>query len=202
MRKYALLGSLFTLVIVFSAQAVPPNRPHPRIKKVEVVNLPATQEVSGAVEVTNLPPVQDVFVTNPPSSEGCGAAMRFQLVGYTLAQVPGDVTRLGLNRACQAEFPESRLCSSVEIMETVSTGAAIGLINGPAWVRAVPRTMTGYPSIVGASGAVRSGSFSINCGQWSSVEQGLFGLTVNESGAFRFDTCSAPRDVACCALGP
>ena len=106
MRKFALLGSLFTLVIVFSAQAVPPNRPHPRIKKVEVVNLPVTQEVSGAVEVTNLPPVQDVFVTNPPSCEGGGAAMRFQLVGYTLAPVPGGVTLFGLNRACQAEFPE------------------------------------------------------------------------------------------------
>ena len=68
---------------------------------------------------------------------GCGAAdgsgsadEAYQLVGFTKAQHPGDVRLFGLTRACQAEFPGSRLCSSVEVMET--TAIPDGL-EGNAW---------------------------------------------------------------------
>ncbi len=200
MRKFVLLGSLLTLlaflalVIAFSAQAVSPNRPHPRVKKVTVVNLPPTQEVAGAVEVTNLPPVQDVFVTNPPACEGGGAASRFQLVGYTQAKVSIPTNLFALNRACYAEFPDSRLCSVAEIQETVNTDSVIGLANGPAWVRAGP------------SESVQIGN-NLNCQQWTSVN--TQSVVVGENGNFQYPFCwdnnaggPLAQSVSCCALRP
>ncbi|MCK5364515.1 MAG: hypothetical protein KAR22_16180, partial [Gammaproteobacteria bacterium] len=85
------------------------------VKRVEVVNLPDPQNVTGSVEVTNLPAVQDVNVTNAPA----GPPSRFQLVGFTTAALPGDSGLFAFTLACQAEFFGSRICTSREVFETV-----------------------------------------------------------------------------------
>jgi len=122
--------------------------------------------------------------------------MRFQLVGYTQATYQGDATPFGLTRACQAEFPESRLCSSVEIMETVDPDAAVGLANGPAWTRPVYITRS-----LDASGRHLANNTRLsNCGQWTSG--GDHGLTVDENGVTRLIPCSSSLAVACCGIRP
>ncbi len=104
---------------------------------VEVSNQPLVQQISGEVAVTNQPAVQDVFVTNPPSPVAVPPAPRFQLVGFTEATYQGDATLFGLTGACKVDFPASRMCSSVEILETSDPDAAVGLVDRVAWVRPV-----------------------------------------------------------------
>ena len=58
---------------------------------------------------------------------------RVQLVGFTTAGFQGDEGVLGYTRACQQEFPESRMCTSVEVLETTDVPA----LSGDAWVRPV-----------------------------------------------------------------
>ncbi len=180
-----------------------------RLKKVKVVNLPEVQEVTGAVEVTNLPEVQEVTgaieVINLPDVQAVEIVnpvtptpMRFQLVGYTQATYQGDATPFGLTRACQAEFPESRLCSSVEIMETVDPDAAVGLANGPAWTQPSYAYSTGSIAF-DASGRRLGNTIQSNCSHWTSAGHGL---TVDENGVTRLIACSSSLAVACCGIRP
>jgi hypothetical protein len=63
--------------------------------------------------------------------------------------------------ACQAEFPGSRLCSSMEVMETT----AIPDLEGNAWVR--PSFISTIDrSVLDASGLVLLGGPPSNCDQW------------------------------------
>ena len=62
------------------------------------------------VEVTNLPAVQSVEVVNAPTP---APPLGFQLVGFTSATFDGSQGVLGFTLACQAEFPGSRMCTSV-----------------------------------------------------------------------------------------
>ncbi len=86
----AVVPALFAYSVTATAQPV---------KRVEVVNLPDPQNVTGSVEVTNLPAVQDVNVTNAPA----GPPSRFQLVGFTAATFTGDSGFFAFTLACQAE---------------------------------------------------------------------------------------------------
>jgi len=137
---------------------------------------------------------------------GCGAAdgsgsagEAYQLVGFTKAQHPGDVRLFGLTRACQAEFSGSRLCSSVEVMETAAIPDGL---EGNAWVR--PSFISAIDrSVLDASGLVLLGGPPSNCDQWKgSVSSGII---VDSDGNFssgRAARCSEPRSVACCAPAP
>jgi hypothetical protein len=137
---------------------------------------------------------------------GCGAVdgsgsagAAHQLVGFSKAQHPGDVRLFGLTRACQAEFPGSRLCSSVEVMET--TAIPDGL-EGNAWVR--PSFVSAIDrSVLDASGLVLLGGPPSNCDQWKGTVS--TGIIVDSDGNFssgRVARCSESRSVACCAPTP
>lgn len=56
------------------------------------------------------------------------------LVGFTSATFQGDTGYLGFTTACEAEFPNTRMCASEEVIGTrrIPEGLA-----GTAWVRPV-----------------------------------------------------------------
>jgi len=162
--------------------------------EVEVINFPVVQEVAGALEVTNLPAVQDVNVTNPPTCS-VGPEARYQLVGFTSLALLGDSGVLGMTVACQQEFAGSRMCSSVEVMETVQVPVDLA---GIAWVRPSfsplhdPGTQ---PSALDASG-YQTSVIHFSCNRSSAIA----GFTVSASGRFATSRCT--NHVACCALVP
>ena len=58
---------------------------------------------------------------------------RFQLVGFTSSSaLPADTGVLGFTLECQKEFPESRMCTSEEVMETTAVPSSLQFT---AWLR-------------------------------------------------------------------
>ncbi|UCE85214.1 MAG: hypothetical protein JSU66_12805 [Deltaproteobacteria bacterium] len=176
-------------------------------KPVEVVNFPDPQNVA----VTNLPDVQDVHITNPPDVQDvnvtgpvtiAGQAER-QLVGFSATRVTGDAGVLGFTAACQSEFPDSRMCTSVEVMETVTLPQGLA---GEAWVRPVFQSTTTSGGGVDASGIRGSVGIELTCRGWGLAS--VDGLVVDDQGRFASSVdlasggCETPRAVACCAASP
>jgi len=65
-----------------------------------------------------------------------GIAADYQLVGFSAATANGGTTISGFTAICQAEFGSTtRMCNSVEVMETVDLTAVSSA--GDAWVRPV-----------------------------------------------------------------
>ena len=80
------------------------------------------------VEVINLPAVQDVNVVDAPLPT---APTRFQLVGFTSQTYTGAMGgHFGITTKCQLEFLDSRMCSLEEIQDTT---AMPGGLSGSAW---------------------------------------------------------------------
>lgn len=103
------------------APAPPEQLPVPApsiVRPVEVVNFPNPQNVAGTVNVGNLPVIQQVAgqveVINLPTPA------RFQLVGFSSASYDGYQGILTYTLACQADFPDSRMCTSAEIMQSTN----------------------------------------------------------------------------------
>ena len=128
------------------------------------------------------------------------APVWIQLVGFTSAgSLDGDEGVLGFTEACQAEYTDSRMCSSVEVMETVDIPALPG--NTLAWVR--PVYHPGHPAGTDASGVNGDSNPSqLACSGWSNA--GGRGLSVDERGRFQHIFCGdiRPQSVACCAAVP
>lgn len=115
-----------------------------------------------------------------------------QLVGFTTATTEGDAGVLGMTGLCQAEYPGSRMCNTVEIAETrvvPSSGLA-----GTAWVRPVFNG-GGFEAVVGVKNE------ELACRGWSD-DTGK-GILVDATGAFTQGTipegCSNLHAVSCCA---
>jgi hypothetical protein len=200
------LGSVIlaaTLLFSLEAHAQPFLRGlGPPPKGVVVTNFPNPQNVTGSVAVTNLPAVQDVNVVNAPTTSG--ASPRFQLVGFTTATSTGGPGVLGFTLACQQEFANSRMCTSLEILETTAVPAGLA---GEAWVR--PAIVAPDVNVqVDASGVIGDAT-NLTCSGWSFGTSGLGALVVDGSGRFRQSSgtgpssfCNALRPVACCAPVP
>ena len=170
---YQFLSVLLTALIVpLAAHAQP-------AKQVEVINVPL------AVEVTNPP------TASPPE--------RFQLVGFTSAAMLGNTGVLGFTLACQAEFPDSRMCTTQEVVETV----VVPSLSGPdAWVRPVfimdPETGRYAETISGEVGTAQI----LNCSGWKIGVAGQRGFAATATGSFELRGCFEALPVACCALVP
>ena len=177
----AVVTALFATSLAATAQS---------IKQVEVVYFPDPQNVTGSVEVTNFP------APAPPS--------RFQLVGFSTQNFTffeGEGGILAMTTACQADFAGSRVCTSVEIMDTVSV--PIGL-SGTAWVRPlfVP-IASDRISLAEASGLVDVDTpRGFTCNGWSGGIVNDRGLTVDATGRFAHQFCGLVFSVACCAPVP
>jgi len=200
----ALRSATLAAALVFSVEAHaqpflrglgPP--PPPKGKGVVVTNFPNPQNVAGSVSVTNLPAVQDVNVVNAPPQ--CGAAASFQLVGFTTATFTGGQGVLGLTSACQQQFAKSRMCTSLEVMDTTAIPSGLA---GEAWVRP-SFVAAGAGGVVDASGGAEGFARDSTCWGWSvGIGPGAYGLDVDAAGRFRQVGCDTPRAVACCASVP
>ena len=139
---------------------------------------------------------------SPAAAQVC--SKQFQLVGFSSSTLNGNEGVFGMTKACQDDFPESRMCTSEEVMNTVT----IPTVNGNnAWVR--PSLQ---PIATGAGGAAVVGDISgrdtgisggsdpgdLSCRGWT--DNSFKGLTVNNTGGFSPQPCTARRPVACCSL--
>jgi len=135
-------GCLVAVAVVATGAAPPPS-PQP----VSVVNFPATQSVSGTVQVGNLPTVQTVAGTvqvgNLPGVQEVNGTVTVDnlpldqdgnvAVGGTLSCAPSTIRYVGItestftynltlyawSRACAAEFPGTRVCEVLEIARSI-----------------------------------------------------------------------------------
>ena len=126
--------------------------------------------------------------------------MSLQLVGFSSATFTGNTGVLDFTLACQAEFPESRMCNSVEVMETIRVP---GDLSGHGWVRPVfqPVAGAGFAMFaLDAAGGTTLEVGKLSCRSWRAND--LMGLTVDASGSFVSRDCDVDRAVACCALAP
>jgi len=101
---------------------------------------------------------------------------------------------------CQAEVDDqSRMCTSVEVMDTVSLPNAASDF---AWIRPVLRPIsTNKPTDAsGVSTRINTLS-SLSCFGWSRTTNNG-GLVVDSSGHFDDLACGISRPIACCALVP
>ncbi len=182
---------LIALVVPLSATAQP-------TKQVEVTNFPDPQTVTGAVEVTNdatnpVVVVGEVEVTNLPAAS---APPRFQLVGFSTTPRKGGAGVLGMTLECQNDFSGSRMCTSIEAMETVNVPSGL---SGDAWIRPVFQPSVDSPADAsGVPGRVDH----LSCAGWTASTTGTIGLGVNSNGSFTTRQCVVARPVACCALVP
>ena len=62
------------------------------------------------------------------------ACSDFELVGFTSTAHLGNEGVLAFTLACQADFADSRMCTSVEVMQTVNVPSGL---SSDAWVRPV-----------------------------------------------------------------
>lgn len=123
------------------------------------------------------------------------------LVGTTTSTHLGDAGVRTMNDACRAEFPMSRMCSSVEVIESVPTYPFSS--SEAAWVRPVLEGTDGNGAIIDSSGLPGSVnvaySYALSCGGWSGAAGG-HGLVVDSGGSFQRGECYVARPVTCCAL--
>jgi hypothetical protein len=84
---------------------------------VDVRNFPATQNVAGTVAVNNLP------LDAAGNVRVAGAMALFapqgHVSGITSASLPVETGILALSRACNAEFPESRICLAEAVLSSI-----------------------------------------------------------------------------------
>jgi hypothetical protein len=163
--------------------------------------------VVGPVVVAAQPkgkPPKQVQIVNDPLVVSSASATRFQLVGFTPATFAGDAGVLGMSRGCAAEFPGSRLCSSVEVMETVGGPDLTG--RPRAWVRPVLVLSTPNSAVDASGFDGQVNAFS--CVGWTFATGGNSGLTVSAEGGFFAEAsaargaCDVARPVSCCAAIP
>ncbi len=136
----------------------------------------------------------------PAAAQVC--TKQFQLVGFSSSTLNGNAGVFAMTKACQEDFPESRMCTSEEVMNTV-TIPSITAQN--AWVRPAIRSIgTGGVAVLadasGRDSGIQAGSdpSDLTCRGWT--DNGFQGLTVTTSGGFVPQVCTARRPVACCAL--
>jgi len=142
-----------------------------------------------------------VVAARPASAGGSGR----HFVGFTGNTFDGGQGVRTYTDACQDVFDASaRMCTSVEILETVKWPAVPRTTRG--WVRPVYQTFDG--GIVDASGVqdATPTSGALSCSGWSSSAPSVHGLAVSGDGRFAtpgtFDSCDTTRPIACCATGP
>jgi hypothetical protein len=163
------------------------------------------KEITGTVDVGNLPldAAGNVLVSgillNPQPPP-----LPIRFVGFTQTQLTGDSGAIMLSRACHFEFPNTRQCTTAEIVETINpplTDPATG------WVRigASPVVAVTSPKVVDPySGLDAPGTSSdLVCQGFKSPV--ATGIIVDEAGHFSLHGCQHAQSVACCGpvlIGP
>lgn len=143
---------------------------------------------------------------------------QFQFLGTTAAVTP-DIGYFGMTRQCQAQFGVgTRICTSLEIVETVALPSPTAWQSDQAWARPVVVGVSGsldpindvsFWSLLEASGqAWRQGpTGSLDCSGWSqSSNTGRAGVLLSRGSGFEarigFGNCTETAGVACCGPVP
>ena len=132
-----------------------------------------------------------------------------QLMGFSTQTVTGGAGVLGMLDACHADFPASRLCSSLDILNTEQRFPIT--TTERAWVRPVAQPHNSDSSdsrfsntVLDASGVAYPEadimSSSMSCRGWATTTSTVLGLTVSPGGSFGPRSCDVARPVACCTL--
>jgi len=135
-------------------------------------------------------------------------------VGFTTATIEIDGFYRGnslfaMTKLCQAEYENSRMCTSEEVMKTVNIPELPDFIPYPrstsiidwGWVQPVITSIyvneDGEIFYVDISG--QSGKHGLNCNNWTVPRSDWGGLAVNVIGNFEAPGCNRVGPVACCA---
>jgi hypothetical protein len=192
-------GMLAGLVLAGVIAAAPTKVAAP----VEVVNFPAVQGVDGVVNVGNFPAVQGVEVHGqvpvegqvdvrnlPVDADGNLRVASTRLVtvhfaGYTTATFAEGAGLLALNRACQMEFPGTRVCRGSELVDMVPAPPVI-----------VPN-QGGDPSQPGYAFLVSFGQQVVSLGSQENGASIPFSSCMSALGR-PFDCGALPMPIGCC----
>ncbi len=132
------------------------------------------------------------------------SAAHAQYVGVTTESFDGAQGIIIFNRACHADHPGSRMCTSKEFIETLNPPIA-GSSGERAWVRPefIPVAYSGTISeaIVADISGEWSSPNGLTCKAW--LDPSGSGLTVELSaGSFQTRDCEEALKVACCIPVP
>jgi hypothetical protein len=124
---------------------------------------------------------------------------RYEFVGFSTAKSNGAAGILKLHQLCQADFPNSRTCGSIEILKTVNVPSS----TGTGWVQPVfpggPAGLgNGIDTVATDASGIETTSEGMTCSGWSNSSE--YGLTVSTDGKFSTRSCSEVLSAACCAL--
>ena len=119
----------------------------------------------------------------------------FEFVGLSNTSHNGGEGVLNYNTACANAFSGSRMCTTEEVLETISPPLA----TGNSWVRPVfvPHQLSGQTLDISGAGASNLGNRS--CLGWSSSAPIQFGTVLQQPGRILTATCDSTIPVACCA---
>lgn len=151
----------------------------------------------------------DVNVVNElPVVEQVRGHVSHQLVGYTTVETEANIGIGGMTELCQAEIPDSRICSTREILESVDP---IPPITSTSWVLGEYEILSNPTSTTvpflwrekysgNGEAADLLTVLRVGCEQFispsSSYRTVVYG---GSSGIFFRTSCNGTRPVACCA---
>ena len=127
-----------------------------------------------------------------PSASG-----NMELVGFTTATTTPNVGLFALTQLCQAEYLDSRMCTTEEVMKTVNIPVLPD--DTVAWIQ--PIIVSQYNEVVrDISGiGLRTGSSYLSCAGWSVSYLGDYSLNISNLGIIGYSSCANTHPVACCA---
>lgn len=163
----------------------------------------------GGQAVAKDPEPVDVNVVNDvPVVEQVRGHVSHQLVGYTTAETEANIGIGGMTELCQAEIPDSRICSTREILESVDP---IPPITSTSWVLGEYEILPNPTSATlpflwrekysGNGEAVELfTALRIGCEQFITPSSDYRTVVYGGStGIFFRTSCNGTRPVACCA---
>ena len=149
----------------------------------------SANEETGEVAAEDVDQIQASLL---PKTKRC-CRSEFEFVGFSSASARGSDGILKLTRMCQADYANSRVCTSEEVAATINLP---DVTTGGGWVRPTAiggrGANTGYDIITGVQDDVEE----LTCSGWSDRTES--GLTVSSDGQFRLLGCSQAASAACC----
>lgn len=143
-----------------------------------------------------LPPPVEV-----PAEPAVAAPAGIHVVGYTAATTPANRGILNMTRACQHEFPGSRVCTVDEVLASFIVPEVTSSCEGTyVWVQSVGTVAS---KLFGAT--LADNTSAVDCHGWTSTSREDLGVVIalgSEHGCYGGIvqvTCNQELALACCA---
>jgi hypothetical protein len=134
----------------------------------------------------------------PPGAPGSGAP-NFQLVGISVRPLPGGAGIGELNRTCSERFPGSRMCTTLEVMNTPDPPLPLFTVG---WVRPVFVGFDDAGNAIDASGRQGHPEEQLTCNVWAGGPGSTGTVVLGTSNANAYlglQPCDVAHSTACCA---